>query len=225
MKAIYLILAIGISSIGFTYQGFAQSSPVKYDYRMNYEGYSIVYNNVRDPFGDDDKRYGVLNAAGKQVTALMYDRIWPFSKDGFAIVQLKKKFGFINRNGVEIIPMQYEDAKDFKEGLAAVKQDGKYAFINTAGTLVTAFEYEDAGSFSEGLASVKKNGSWGYINKEGTNVIPYKYKYASYLSDGLAYVSENGLVGYINNKGELVVPQRLSYGYVFRDGVAVVSNE
>src|SRR4051812_35718970 len=108
--AAFLLLALCIHTT-------VDAQTKKYDFVKKYDGHSIVYNNVIDHFGDVDKRYGVLNAAGQQVTPLMYDIIYPFH-EGFAVVERRKKVGFINRNGTEVITMQYESAGDFSEGLA-----------------------------------------------------------------------------------------------------------
>ena len=85
------------------------------------------------------------------------------------------KYGFVNRNGTEVIPCRYDYAGSFIEGLAVVKQNGKYGFIDYAGKEVISPKYDMAYSFSHGLAEVKQFGKWGYIDKKGTVVIPIQY--------------------------------------------------
>lgn len=59
-------------------------------------------------------------------------------------------YGFIDRNGNEVVPVIYPQARDFtKSGLAALQmKDGKYflwGFVDTNGKAVTPFEYFDVG--------------------------------------------------------------------------------
>ena len=48
---------------------------------------------------------------------------------------VKRKWGYINKEGKIMIPAVLEEAKDFSEGLAAVKRDGKWGYINTKGLM------------------------------------------------------------------------------------------
>ena len=57
-----------------------------------------------------------------------YNAVLYFS-EGLAGVELKGKWGFIDKSGKEVVPLKYEDVTGFKEGLAAVKLNGKWGFI------------------------------------------------------------------------------------------------
>jgi len=85
---------------------------------------------------------GLVDNTGKELIAIgNYNFIGPFS-EGLAMVwrdasgdMFDYTFyttgtrGFINRDGREIIPCVFEDARDFSEGLAAVLIDGKWGYI------------------------------------------------------------------------------------------------
>lgn len=75
------------------------------------------------------------------------------------------KWGYIDKQGEIVIPIQYDDAGFFSEGLARVRVNGKYGFIDTKGNMVIPAVYDEAYGFSEGLAQVKINGKWRYIDK------------------------------------------------------------
>ena len=74
-----------------------------------------------------------------------------FNEDvGLARVEKNDKYGFIDKTGKVVIPLEYDDAWNFKEGLA---------------------QYD----FKEGLAKVKKDDKWGRIDTTGKVVVPLKY--------------------------------------------------
>lgn len=85
--------------------------------------------------------------------------------DGLAPVKLNGKYGYINRNGQNIIPYKYDFASMFCEGLARVRLNGKYGFVDTSGQQVIVFKYNDATDFKDGLASVSIGGKTGFIDK------------------------------------------------------------
>lgn len=98
-------------------------------------------------------------------------------------------WGFIDKNGNEVIPFIYNDTKIFKEGLAGVKLNNKWGFIDKNGSEVIQFKYDDVWCFFEGgLALVEKDNKWGFISKEGLEIIPIKYDEITYFDKGLAMV-------------------------------------
>ena len=80
-------------------------------------------------------------------------------KEGLAPVQnYEGLWGFINKEGEEVIPCQYSDFRYFHEDLAAVQNDeGLWGYIYTCGELLIPFKYEFAFNFCCGVASVIKS--------------------------------------------------------------------
>jgi hypothetical protein len=83
---------------------------------------------------------------------------YPFS-EGFALIAIQGedgslRYGFIDREGNQVIEPRFEFADDFSEGLALVKVEGKYGFIDASGEFVIEPVYSNALGFSEGLAPV-----------------------------------------------------------------------
>ena len=76
------------------------------------------------------------------------------------------KYGF-KKDGVIVIPAEYNDAWYFSEGVVAVERDCMWGYIDTAGNVVIPFKYDCADSFINGKAAVFLNGKWGYIDKQG----------------------------------------------------------
>jgi hypothetical protein len=102
------------------------------------------------------------------------------------------QWGYIDRSGKLIIPVQFEDAFSFSEGLAAVENKGNWGFIDKTGKTVLELQYDKACRFSEGLASVRipsngpladsyagATGKWGFIDKNGNMLIKPQFEDAS----------------------------------------------
>lgn len=132
---------------------------------------------------------------------------YPF-KDGMALVKIGNKYGYINRTGKVVIPVQYEEANNFSEGLAMVlveeNEKGKYGFIDKEGKIVITPQFEKAYyGFKEGMAPIKLGNKYGFINKEGKIAITPTYDDVNLFTNGLAAARMGGdLWGFIDKEGK-----------------------
>ena len=92
-----------------------------------------------------------------------------------AVVELNKKYGYVNETGQEVIPLKYDEAHIFSGNLTGVKLGGKWGLIDKTGQVVIPLEYDNVVDFHEGLASVMLGGKAGYIDRTGQVVIPLNY--------------------------------------------------
>lgn len=74
-----------------------------------------------------ENKFGLINVNGKN-TGLIYDYIVR-TGDKLIRVQLDDKWGFVNQNFEEVIPIIYERAWDFEDSFALVKEDGEWYFL------------------------------------------------------------------------------------------------
>ena len=102
--------------------------------------------------------------------AMVYNRLDPVNA---AIRNKTLRFGYVDLNGKERIPLQYEDAYSFQEGLAKVKKNGKWGYIDTSGKMVIDPLYDLAGLFYNGYARVERNGASAIIDQKGKVLIQY----------------------------------------------------
>ncbi|MDX2303280.1 MAG: WG repeat-containing protein [Microscillaceae bacterium] len=120
---------------------------------------------------------------------------------GFARVKKNGKWGYINYQGLEMIPTVYEFVGAFAEGLlCAVKMEGgerKIGFVDRENAIKIPFEYDFVEEmykylkFEEGLIPLRKNGKWGYVNALHEVVIPFQYTMAGTFREGRALVSDS----------------------------------
>lgn len=82
------------------------------------------------------KLWGLMDKTGREVVAPRYDVIGAFT-EGLAAVRLNGKWGFIDTNGEEVIPVQFDGsalvAPRFFKGRVKVRQNGREFFIDKTG--------------------------------------------------------------------------------------------
>lgn len=155
--------------------------------------------------------------------------LFPVEKDG--------KFGYIDRYGRIIIPVQFDGANEFHDGLALVTANGKKLFIDATGRVVITPQFDIVNDFSEGLAAVNTGqkripnlglisdpGKWGYLDKTGKLVIPLKFTHAEDFSEGLAAINnaDRDHGGFIDHTGKVLFELPLDVTLGFHEGVAGV---
>jgi len=143
-------------------------------------------------------------------------------EDGLAKVEINGKYGFINKQGIEIIPLKYDYIKGFSHGLCGVQYNGRWGFIDRTGAVIIPFKYSYVGFFcNDGTVVVELNGV-GIIDRSGKTIIPLKYDNADCFSEGLAWVAMNGKYGYIDKSGKIVIPFKYDRTGYFSEGLASV---
>ena len=113
-------------------------------------------------------KWGILTANGEQLAEVKFDSVGVFH-DGLAVVKAAERYGYIDRSGAIVIPIQWMAAYDFSEGLAALRVDKKhFHFIDTAGTVVIkSKKYDSVGRFRNGICRVVKGGKVKWIDTKG----------------------------------------------------------
>ncbi|WP_176220666.1 WG repeat-containing protein [Cohnella massiliensis] len=132
---------------------------------------------TEDRFGN----VGILNQAGNFIVPFSrgYQLISRFH-DGRALVRaanLPTAYGFIDRQGNEVIPLQYASAGYFRNGLAAVQNfDGKWGFIDSTGKQLTLFKYgeEITDLKTSGYVMIRSQRLYGSGCSESIRLIPAK---------------------------------------------------
>src|SRR5262245_18425789 len=80
-------------------------------------------------------------------------------------------WGYIDKSGKIVIPLQFDWAEPFSEGRAAVVRDKKYGFIDTDGRVVIPLQFDtmprQPPSFQNGWAAVLDAKQWRLIDRGG----------------------------------------------------------
>ena len=171
---------------------------------MNTQGKLVVpaiYDSMQDP---DDKydetwaespsqgriivakggKLGIIDTSNKVIMPFSnkYSSIESFSEGAAPVMSKAGKWGFIDKEGKEIIAPQYDGTNGhfggvygFSEGLAGMEKGGKWGYITKTGKVAIPFVYDEIRPFKEGVAGVLKGNKWGFINGTNKTIIPFKY--------------------------------------------------
>ena len=108
-----------------------------------------------------------------------YDFFWSFDEYGLCMVRLDLHpgylYGYVNEQGVEQIPVEYEYIYRFEDGITIAKKDGRYGAVDLENNIVIPFglPYAEVRGFRNGRAAVKDHhGKWGVIDTKGNLIAP-----------------------------------------------------
>lgn len=103
-------------------------------------------------FAKSEKDYYLYSIKGKEVAG-PFKQVKAFSNENefAAVMNLKKQWGFIDKDGKIVIDYLWEDANSFSSNLAAVKRNEMWGFINEKGSLVIDCRYKKATDFTSGV--------------------------------------------------------------------------
>src|SRR5690606_26965947 len=76
-----------------------------------------------------------------EVVKCKYDSYFYFS-EGLSSAEIDGKFGYIDDQGNEVIPVIYDMATSFEDGMAMVQKNGKFGFIDKQGNEIIPIVYE-----------------------------------------------------------------------------------
>lgn len=130
-----------------------------------------------------------------------YDSIGHFGDAGLALVRLNNQYGFINRDSLLIIPVQYDDVYSLLEAIPGTADANAQKAWNVKWNW----------SWDKGqLMSVSKDGKWGYIDASGNVVIPIMYDDVNesivFKNRPLIGVGKDGKYGFIDWNGKVAIP-------------------
>jgi WG repeat protein len=123
----------------------------------NYTAYFDTEGNEVLPFSNKYESYGNFT-------------------EGLARVKTHGKWGFINKEGKEVIAPQFYYVDDFSDGLAIVRNEQDlHGAIDVNGNLVIGYRFSNLTNFERGYAKFGDLKTWGLIDKAGNIVVPQEY--------------------------------------------------
>ena len=185
-------------------QGLAKIREVRdYIYYINLKGEPVIQDFDANVIEPSDNTYIV--GVRKECKYMVYDlngnlldtynllrNNW--SDDAIFAVKKGGKWGYIDGYGKVIIPLEYEEVRNFSEGLAAVRKDGKWGYINPKNEIVIPIEFtnKEVGFFKNGGAEYYTDRGAGLINLKGEIIAEPKYDSIEYVNGNIAIVSFDG---------------------------------
>ena len=77
-------------------------------------------------------KYAIIDSQLNKVTPFKYDFIWHFDKNELCMVRMDNKYGLVNKQGEEQVPVIYDDITG-EEHLYKVKLNGEEFTIDVFG--------------------------------------------------------------------------------------------
>ena len=156
-----------------------------------------------------DAKFGYIGRTLRLEIATVYENARDFSEEK-AAVRKGGKWGYINENGVTVIPFDFEScaladtmgediAFSFRNGLAPVCKNGKYGIINSKGETVVDFTFDVILQGEGGKFIAFSEGKWGIIEIDeeifvAQTTAPSTVSNEPALSQGSYIVSTSGSV-------------------------------
>lgn len=140
--------------------------------------------------------------------------------------KLNNFFGYMDDNGMPLIPPSFDFAGLFSNGLAVVSKADKYGFIDKNKELVIDYLFDDASDFDQGRAIVEIDGLFGLIDRSGKFIIDPIYDDIGPISNGLFYAATDNKYGYFDKYGYNRIPLKFDEAFSFSNGLAkVIQND
>lgn len=189
----------------------------------------LLLTNINLVAQEKQFEWQLINKSGNTlVPAAEYIEIGTFSNGLCAVKNVRKKWGYINNQGLTVVPFMYDFAQAFTQGVAIVgvtnKQENTlYGIVDYKGREILPIKYTTVFQVHKDLF-VFGNKKMGLINRTG--IIVAKPEYAEILpnsyGDGLIPVRKSDAWGYVEEEGELALDFKYYQAFPFVDGKALV---
>ncbi|MDE5413574.1 WG repeat-containing protein [Alkalihalobacterium chitinilyticum] len=164
----------------------------------------------------DATGFKVIDEKGNVLTSKPYNFIAPYEEERAVFSDRSANgqylYGYLDRNGQEIIALQFEYANDFIDGKALVRLTNRnFALIDKEGTILNTYAYHMMSGFSEGLSAFRKtiDEPFGYVDENGNIVIEPQFSIALPFQEGRAVVNTidgiNNRYGLIDRQGKFII--------------------
>lgn len=172
-----------------------------------------------------------------------YDLKGVFGSSGLALVKLRGKYGFINKEGEEVVPLKYDSiycngsfSDIIRYGwadyhiLMSVSQNNKWGYINKDGKIVLPIIYDKMETvfYDSKNNRVVKDGKFGTVDHNGNIVIPLLYDILEDSYEKNVIIAKlGGKYGFIDNLNNIIIPFEFDFtsGFNSNCSLAVVGND
>ena len=176
----------------------------------------FIYNNIGEHSEEKysvflENKYGYLGENGDTITDFVYNR---FNNDvseanfkgGYAVTNIRGKYGVIDSLGNKVFPTIFEEIGEFVGYPVPCKKRGKWGFVTEKITMWLPYKYTSAGAFYNHQAIVSKAGKSGVINNRKKIVIPLKYEKINSFKEEYYLVLNKNKYGVLDRTGKVILP-------------------
>lgn len=145
---------------------------VDYDYGWKHIWQEYIEPNQVEIF-EENELWGLKDESGNVLIQPVYEEFYAFDYySDLAVVVKNEKYGYVNKQGEEIIPLIFDDAYDFEISQTAIVKTGeKFGLINLKGKVVLEPLYDEMifleNDGNNELFTAKINDKYGLITSTG----------------------------------------------------------
>lgn len=146
------------------------------------------------------------------MTEFFYETAYLYFNCGLAIIKhyqdddsgkiISTKYGFVNKNGVVIIPLIYDFATIFINGYSIVSKENKDGLIDTNGKEIIPFAYDSISYLYADYYKIKNNMKYGIIDNSAKIIIDMGFDMLEFAKENLFFVRSNSISSLISLSGE-----------------------
>ena len=179
---------------------------------------------------EKDKKMGIADSNGKILIPVKFDFLGKIH-NGVSLVKEGSKYGYINKDGIEVFPIIYDKATEFYDPQknkdlqqVIVMKDGKYGILDASGKTVLEPTIEEMGTLSDGLILTKMDGKYGYMSGDAKWIIEPTFVKADPFNEGLAFIyDEAGKKGLIDKTGKKIADSKYDDLGEISEGVLAIN--
>lgn len=172
----------------------------------------------------------LIDKSGKVIApASDYIQVNEFSNGLCAAQNKAKKWGYVNNQGLTVVPFIFDFAQAFTEGVAIVGKAGKktgderFGIVDYKGKELLPIQYQTVFKINKGLF-VYGNRKLGLVDRTGQilvkatfdEILPNSY------GDGLIPVRKGNLWGYLDEEGNIAIDYQYHKASPIIDGKALI---
>ncbi|MEB3287417.1 MAG: WG repeat-containing protein [Vampirovibrionales bacterium] len=184
-------------------------------------------------------QYRFITPSGETAFEPAYDWVSSF-ENGFARVGFlgdardshtrsttPSQLGYINKQGVLLIPIVYENAWPFVsvETMTLKKPPTKMTYAQRVQWKKLVAAKQNVMINKQLLALVKQNGKYGYITASGNFAFPDRFEWAEEFHENLAAVRIGDKYGFIMPNGKFAISPRFDWVGNFSEGLAAIARK
>ena len=162
--------------------GFASSDDLEELLPCNYswpesrcDTADVVYYSLIEKIGDD-RKFGLMDEQGHIVVEPKYDAAFEIDEGNLMRVMLGDKIGYVNLNGQEVIPVEFEGSDKVGNRYILHHNENGYSLAdNRTGDILTKEAYDLLEPYNDNLILAKNNGLYGLIDFDGNEALKCDY--------------------------------------------------
>lgn len=163
----------------------------------------------------DNYLYAYVDANSQPITGFVYTDATDFSEGLAGVKTTANRWGFIDKNGVLVIPPTYSAIlQTFKDGKALVQKDNQKYYIDRrencvddavfpciSGNISPSTENKAVKKSNTARFSFQEKDKWGIVNAEGNKLTDAIYENEPRFVSGVARVRKDGKWGIVRQNG------------------------